>query len=235
MKRYNFFYALAFALVVVGCGPPKSDRSESDRDQSQVAEPATEPSVRLERITDGEAALAEFDRVSRIYKHSGGPLTTEFTIFHRPEGSNQKTTTLMKCDGDLVVNDFLYEARQEHDTWEGWEGFTGFTTVIVPDIPGSRDPLDEVIYSFSLGGGGVRKITMKRKGAQDVYPQSVFSPEGMGQMKGPKDSSPDSVEIRPGESRVLLDYSIHFSSGADLPKEEWETIRYLLTVSALKR
>ncbi|MDB4516975.1 hypothetical protein N9089_05180 [Crocinitomicaceae bacterium] len=177
--------------------------------------------IHIERVPEAETVLAELDRVSWVFEHRGGELTTDFTIYHRPEGKDQTQTVVFRALGDEVVRALRSQPDNEGDRDEE----SGYIIVVVPDIPDVGD----VVHRFSLNRLGFTK----KVPAKDVIPNTVFSHSGSFE-KG-FGRPPDTVQLRPGETHVLVDDGVRLvSSGAEVAPDEREMIRYVLTVTALK-
>jgi hypothetical protein len=94
------------AFLAAGCR-----HSESDDLPAAVASP--EGTVHLERLGEAERVLEQIDgQEAWGFKHRGGLLTTEFTVFHRPQGKDQAERVIFRRSGDNVARNHKAPLRE---------------------------------------------------------------------------------------------------------------------------
>ena len=261
MSRRFFLVALlaaVAALVVARC------QRSSPPGASPPAENAAE-TIHVRRLHDTEEVLAQLHRKAWVFKHQGGDVTSEFTIYHRPEGKDQQERAIYTASGDDAIH--FRRALQQTSEPDGRpqddgavapadrpqppDGTPGYDDALVPaDRPQPREAREdegdlivvvptfqdlltggsgEIMYKFNLAGGaGVMSTTT----AETVYPKTVFSHSRVGSSSG---AVKKPIELTPGETKVLVDLTERFRSrGRDTPFQEEETLRYVVTITALK-
>lgn len=237
LTGYRLSVMAAAAFFVIGCqrsSPPAA---------SPPAETATE-TIHVRRLNETEAVLAQLHRKAWVFKHWGGDVTSDFTIYHRPKGTDQQERVIYRASGD----DAIHARRALQQTSEPERGpkdddapaptdrlqlreaqeKEGYLIVVVPVFPygiGSG----EITYKFNLGSGaGVTSTTA----AETIYPKTVFSHSVVGSGSG---SVKEPVELTLGETKVLVDSTVRFTSrGSKTPLREGEALRYVLQITALK-
>jgi hypothetical protein len=213
--------AAMLAFLAVGCRHSESENLS-----------ATVGNVHLERLGEAERVLEQIDsREAWVFKHRGGLLTTEFTVFHRPQGKDQAERVIFQSSGDGVA--LSVQDREQHATAEDDGSYKdgGYVILVIPQLgwPPGADSL-EITHSFSLVG--VSRTNTKP--ANEVYPKTVGS-SGPGASGGAYIRLPRKVKLSPGESATLVDLSRFLGPrDTDVPMAEWEEIRYVLTVTALQ-
>lgn len=248
MSRRFFLVALlaaVAAVVAVGC------QRSSPPGASPPAENAAE-TIHVRRLHETEAILAQLHRRAWVFRYWGGDVTSDFTIYHRPEGKDQQERVIYTDSGDEAIlarralrqtsepdgrpedDDALARtdrAEPQDARDQGYEKQdAGYLIVVVPTF---QDLLTggsgEIMYKFNLAGGtGVMSTTT----AETVYPKTVFSHSRVGSSSG---AVKEPSELTPGETKVLVDSTERFRSrGRDIPFQEEETLRYVLTITALK-
>jgi hypothetical protein len=214
--------AAMLAFLAAGCR-----HSESDDLPATVASP--EGTVHLERLGEAERVLEQInDQEAWVFKYRGGPLTTEFTVFHRPQGKDQAERVIFRRSGDGVARGHKAKLREAgEDEQQDEDG--GY---VIAAIPESLDGNGEFTFSFSLNSD----FTRSTYPANEIYPRTVaaYRESGGGYME-----PPGKVKLSPGESRTLVSSDRRlYPSGTDVPWHELrdtaEQIRYVLTVTALQ-
>lgn len=206
--------AATLAFFAVGCR-----RSDSGNLPTTTVSP--KGTIHIERVNEAEMVLAELGRKAWVFKHRGGELTTDFTVFHRPEGKDQTQRVIFRRFGDDAVR--MLHALAEDDRQNDGGGY------VIVAIPEFRDGRGEVTHSFSLNGASCYGTAS----ANEIYPESVISHSGSSSGGGGTFDKP--VKLSPGESKTLVDYSVRLDSGGtDVPLLEREMVRYVVTVTTLQ-
>ncbi len=226
--------AVALTILAVGC-----EGSQSPEVMTPMATPKGQ--VHIERFEDAEAVLDQLGLASWVFKHRGGELTSEFTIYHRPPGKDQTETVIFSANGDTAVlvarND--RDRQNDEDVAETRED-GGYLIVTVPEH--LEQGRGYVTHSFSLSGARVSHTdSVNNIYAETVYADSFHAeptPEGRPGVSsiswGGASSKP--LELTPRESKVLVNLTKRLSrpGTTELPIDEREMVRYVLTVTALK-
>jgi len=237
MTGARLFLIAAAAIFAIGCqrsSPPAAP---------PPADHATE-TVHVERLHETEAVLAKLHRNAWVFKYWGGDATSEFTIYHRPEGKDQQERAIYETSGDdaiharrILQQTSAADGRPEDDDAlapadrplprEAREE-QGYLIVVVPAFLNPLMGSGEIMYRFDLAGAGVMDTTT----AETVYPKTVFSHSRVSSSSG---AVKEPVELTPGETKVLVDSTERFrSKGRDTPIQEEETLRYVLKITSLK-
>lgn len=201
-------------LALSGCRQPVA-----------TSAPATKPtgSIRIERSADAEAALAALGWDAWVFKHSGGELTADFKIMHRPAGADAQEEVVFSSSGDSAVS--LFQAEYP-DKPPG--EIEGLIVAAVPD--GFEQGKGSIQFAFNLLGAS----TSLSKSSDSIVPEP-FSSEMIfrGWTSGGIDRP---IELAPGETVVLhsREQRVWTEEGASAPMEHRELFRISLTATALK-
>lgn len=199
--------------LAAGCGPTNTPVAPP------VATPPAPGTVLVVRSPDAEMALSETGHKAWAYKTDGGLATVEFLIYHRPAGKDQPETIVHRMSGDdtLAFLSVLPEAEGKSS-----EAIVGMVTVVVPESLGD---VREIRFGFSMAGGRSDAKTTSDK----VFPASVRKYNGW-LASGSETTQP--ILLAPGETKSLVD--TRRLLGSEGPFEERESVRYVLTITALK-
>ena len=132
--------AVALTFFAVGC------------EGSNSPEVVPEGTVHIARVDDAEAVLAQLGQLSWVFKHRGGELTSEFTIYHRPAGKNQTESVIFYGNGDTAVYGARDARDRQRDENEVIPEDGGYLIVTVPEHSRLRQGRGYVTHSFSLSG-----------------------------------------------------------------------------------
>jgi hypothetical protein len=208
MPRFRYSWILAGSvLLLFGCQQEKHNAAAKTRPQG---------TIQIEQVKEAQIVLNKLGQRAWVYRHKGGYLTTELTIYHRPQGKDKEL--------ESVFHDVNQGSSWNlgNDSAEEVEGY------IIVTAPRSALRGGEIVhYLSSLTGSSVRRGKLK-----DLYPDGTNGPEGIGQTGD--GSGVASLELKPGETKHLVGHDIHYSFGdLPIPIKEQEMVRYVLTVTAL--
>ena len=221
--------AIICPLFAVGCGSANSDNLP-------VHSTAPKSTVQIERSPEAEKVLSQLGQKSFVFKHRGGELTTDFTIYYRPQGKNQTEQLLCNVSGDGFTDGL--PACPDDDDRRCEEG--GYAMMVWPDLFPPRN--GNVTFSFSLNGAG----RAWSRSVKAIFPKALFDKHYQNGLEQ-QNAADTPVDLRPGETHTLAHYSVRLippdflypPSGSDKIPElerasELEMIRFVLTATALK-
>lgn len=179
--------------------------------------------IRIERVSDAEFAFAAIGMETYVFRHSGGELTADFKVFHRPAGADAVERVVFEGSGDGTVLLFQSEADEQQKAEP-----SGMIVAAMPESIKQRK--GNFAFALTLSGVSSRATAP----ASDVLPQH-FSDEPKWS-SGTGGAKVKSVEIRPGETVVLAESKQWLRSEGDpaAPLEERDLIRIVLTATALE-
>jgi len=193
--------------------------------------------VQIERVPEAEAVLSQLGQKSFVLKHRGGELTTDFTIYYRAEGKNQTEQVLFHASGDRTIG--WLRAWPNNDGRHREEG--GYAIIAWPEHFGQTN--GNLTFSFSLNGAR----TSTSPPEKEIYAKTLLSgvpviigssqfPSPVLEIHGSEFLSAKLVELRPGETATLVEYSQTISTkppDSNKPLKQG-TVRYFLSATALK-
>jgi hypothetical protein len=212
--------AAMLAFLATGCR-----HSESDDLPATVASP--EGTVHLERLGETERVLEHLGQEAWVFKHRGGLLTTEFIVFHRPQGKDQAERVIFRSFGDDVV--LLVQDREQRAAGEDERQDEDGGYVIATMPPWPSDGSGEFTHFFSLNG----PFGSTTEPANEIYPNTNAPTKHSPAILSGSVDYDEKVELNPGESRELVGLT-RLRPATDVPLLELEQIRYVLTVTALQ-
>lgn len=174
--------------------------------------------VTLQRDVESEELISQTGQSVWVFRHSGGPLTTRFVIYHRPAGKGQKESVIFEGSGDDLLASVSLKSPDEFQS--------GFIVIHRPDRLGLGR---SVINSLSSGSIYVRQEETSRI----VFPESILKSKAY---SGMQEVSENSVDIAAGTSKTILDDFCIYNdreNDPDRPVAERESLHYVLTVTAL--
>ena len=213
MSRFRYFFCLGSSvLLLFGCQQAK---------QSAPVKSTPKGTIQIEQVTEAQIILGKLGQRAWVYKYRGGELTTELTIFHRPEGKDKELES-------------IYHNFNPGPTWvfgkDSTEDTAGYIIVTSPKnaLRGGEIvnylSLDSAEGSGPPGADGANAVY--RGKLEDRYPDGVDGAVGIAQAGD--GSGLASLELKPGETKHLAGHDIHYVFGdRPVPREEKEMIRYV--------
>jgi len=234
MQRFPLPLRIAtLAVLAVGC-----NSSEPGDTKNAATRPAS-GTVRVEILIDAEEPFAALGRKAWIFKHSGGPLTADFTVYHRRAGKDMPRTPIWRATGDDAVSMQL-DLRDANGRDADMESMGGLWIAAMPGGDPMENQPSELMFISKLHSS-VGGVTTRRVASWDKVMPAGFSlglmGSGGGWEKGP-------FELKPGETRRLASSALR-SRVRRLPPtptrpvgrllfEEAEWLLFEIRVTALK-
>ncbi len=175
--------------------------------------------VRIERAAEAEAALAQLGGEAWVFRHSGGPLDATFEAFRKPAGKDAVEERVFHGDGGVALAMIAARNPANPHPQSGTGGF------VIVAFPGRSDAERGLRFSFGLDGASAQAGSSDAVLPNETGP--TFRSGTTGRLEEP-------IALAPGESRTLADETIVPSGDPHASAAESESIRYVLTVRALK-
>ena len=178
------------------------------------------PECRIERSTEAEAVLKQLGQNAWVFRYSGGALNPDLKVTYKAAGKDSVEETVFDVDGQQTLDIVNSRGPSQHETDLSRGGF------IIVTFPDSGFSDQELLLSFSLDG-----TSSFANADKDAVPAQKLAGPSYGSFGGNVVEQP--TALSPGESRVLSDWTVRRWQDKKIPADERETIRYVLTVTAL--
>ena len=178
------------------------------------------PDCRIERATEAEAVLAQLGQNAWVFRYSGVAMYPELKVTYKAAGKDSAEKSIFDVDRQQTLHIVNARDPSEHETDLSKGGYIIFM------FPDSAFSDQELQFSFSADGA-----TYNVSADKDAVPTQKHAPPTSGSSGGTVVEQ--SIGLSQGESRVLCDWYVRRLQDEQIPADEQETIRYLLTVTAL--